>query len=97
MTDEEELLVALLVINRGNNTTSYRMCIFINRMFEIWNCEKIINGLIDNKYVYYEDKDRVKVFSLSIKGREAIAQNHLWITELLKKEFTDKLDVIENL
>ncbi len=97
MTDEEELFVALLVINKGNNATSYRMCKFINSFFEIWNCEKIINGLIDNKYVYYKDEEQVKKFSLSLKGREAVAQNQLWIIELLKKEFPQNIDIIENL
>lgn len=97
MTEDEEILVALLVINDGVYTSSYKMCKFINRMFEIWDCEKIIAGLIGNKYVYYSEDDQVKNFSISMKGRDAVAKNRVWVIELLKKEFPEKINIIETL
>lgn len=98
MTEEQELFIALLVIKVGGRTSNtYGLCTFIDRRFDIFDCAKVIQGLIANGYVTYNEIEGGKLFHVSKLGDFILESKRLEIIELLKIDFPREvylLDVI---
>jgi hypothetical protein len=97
MTKEDELYVALLIIELGGTfSKTYRLCTLLSRKFEIFMCTEVINGLINNEYVAYEEIEGGKLFFINEKGKAVLAEKRMQIVEALRIDFPKELDLIDH-
>ena len=95
MSNKENVLIALLVINLGGTfSNTYGLCKLLRRKFGIFDCVEIVNNLINSGYVNYVIKDGVEQFFINESGNEAILQNRSRIVDLLKEKYSNEAEFI---
>ena len=99
MTEHEENILALLIVEKKAFADAYNLCRVLARRFDIIACSEIINRIKKMNYVTitYPKTPTLEFFHLTEDGRKILEQERSSLGKRLMEGFPQHADFIENL
>jgi len=99
MKNIDEDFLATKIVSNKNFANSYQLCKVLAWKFDIINCNEVIKRIESQEFITmtFPKNSTMGLIHLTIKGMELLDERGTEVREILKKEFPNEIEFINNI